>query len=95
MFKYFYALIKKVKSKLNQKGQGMIEYALIIAFVAGIAYVALNSKTGLGEAIQGAFGKAKDQIETQTNKIPSDNNNSGNTGGDTGENTDETTGKTL
>ena len=82
MFKYFYALIKKVKSKLNQKGQGMIEYALIIAFVAGIAYVALNSKTGLGEAIQGAFGKAKDQIETQTNKIPDTDKPPANEGGE-------------
>ena len=82
MFKYFYALIKKVKSKLNQKGQGMIEYALIIAFVAGIAYVALNSETGLGEAIQGAFGKAKDQIETQTNKIPDTEKPSATEGGE-------------
>ena len=40
MFKYIYNFIDKLKSKFSQKGQGMIEYALIIAFVAGIAAVA-------------------------------------------------------
>ena len=60
MFKHFYNFIDKVKSKLSQKGQGMVEYALIIAFVAGIAAVALNSD--LGNAIKGAFGSATDAI---------------------------------
>ena len=61
LFKYFYNFIDKIKSKLSQKGQGMVEYALIIAFVAGIAAVALN--TGLGTSIQNAFSRASDQID--------------------------------
>ena len=60
MFKYFYNFIDKIKSKLSQKGQGMVEYALIIAFVAGIAAIALN--TGLGDSIKGAFTSASEQI---------------------------------
>ena len=62
MFKYFYNFIDKVKSKLTQKGQGMIEYAMIIAFVAVIAGVALSSDNGLSQAIQGAFQKAANMI---------------------------------
>jgi|GEM_PF-485879 len=64
MFKYFYAFLDKIKSKLNQKGQGMMEYAMIIAFVAIIAGVALSSNSGLGDAIQGAFSKATQQVNT-------------------------------
>ena len=50
MVKYIKKLFKKLKA--SEKGQGMVEYALIIAFVAAIAIVALNN--GLGDAIKGA-----------------------------------------
>lgn len=40
MLKHIYNFIDKIKEKLSQKGQGMVEYALIIAFVAAIAFVA-------------------------------------------------------
>lgn len=71
MFKYIYAFIDKVKSKLSEKGQGMVEYALIIAFVAGIAYLALGKSdgtSGLGSAIKGAFSSAESQITDNTPK---------------------------
>ena len=50
--------IKKLVAKLQQseKGQGMVEYALIIAFVAAIAIFAFNN--GLGDAVRGAFNNA-------------------------------------
>lgn len=54
MLKYIDKLVKKLKA--SEKGQGMVEYALIIAFVAAIAIVALNN--GLGESIKNAFGGA-------------------------------------
>lgn len=67
MFGYIYKFIDKVKSTLSQKGQGMIEYALIIAFVAGIAAVALTSQDGgLATKIKAAFTSAGDQIESNT-----------------------------
>ena len=62
MIKFMDKLIKKLKS--SEKGQGMVEYALIIAFVAAIAIVALNN--GLGTAISGAFTTAKDRVSTAT-----------------------------
>ena len=56
--KYIDKLVKKIKG--SEKGQGMVEYALIIAFVAAIAIVALNN--GLGTAISNAFGSAQEAV---------------------------------
>ncbi len=47
---------------MSEKAQGMVEYALIIAFVVAIA-VALSSDGGLTKAISGVFGSASDQID--------------------------------
>lgn len=63
MFKYINELIKKLKA--SEKGQGMVEYALIIAFVAAIAIVALNN--GLGDAITGAFTQASNAVTAASN----------------------------
>ena len=62
MFKYIYKFLDKLKEKFSQKGQGMVEYALIIAFIAAIAGVAL--KTDLGSAIKTAFSDAATSIST-------------------------------
>ena len=59
MFKYINKLIKKLKE--SEKGQGMVEYALIIAFVAAIAIFVLNGK--LGTAINGAFENASQAVD--------------------------------
>lgn len=53
----------KVMRYLEQKGQGIVEYALILAFVVGIAAVALQSDNGLGQAIQGVFERVTTQLE--------------------------------
>lgn len=60
MIKYIDKLIAKLKK--SEKGQGMVEYALIIAFVAAIAIVALNN--GLGGAIKGAFTNASEMVSS-------------------------------
>ena len=62
MIQYIEKLVKKLKA--SEKGQGMVEYALIIAFVAAIAIVALNN--GLGEAISTAFDTASERVGTAT-----------------------------
>ena len=61
MFNYIRRLAEKIKS--SEKGQGMVEYALIIAFVAAIAIWAL-SDDGLGGAVNSAFENAGSQIES-------------------------------
>ena len=60
MLQYINKLVKKLKK--SEKGQGMVEYALIIAFVAAIAIVALNK--GLGDAIKGAFTNASNLVSS-------------------------------
>ena len=59
MFTYINSLIQKIKS--SEKGQGMVEYALIIAFVAAIAIFVL-SNDGLGGAVGNAFSNASDMV---------------------------------
>ena len=54
--------IKKLVAKMQkpEKGQGMVEYALIIAFVAAIAIFAFNN--GLGDAVKASFDNASAQV---------------------------------
>ena len=61
LFSYIYKVIDKIKAKLNQKGQGMVEYAVIIAVVAGIAVAVLNGN--LKESITQAFDTAGDKVK--------------------------------
>lgn len=59
---YIQKLIDKIKK--SEKGQGMVEYALIIAFVAAIAIFVLNGK--LGTSINEAFDKASTNVTSAT-----------------------------
>ena len=68
MVKFIDKLIKKLKA--SEKGQGMVEYALIIAFVAAIAIVALNN--GLGSAVKGAFDTASSQVNSAASNAGQD-----------------------
>ena len=63
MLMYIKGLFQKIKS--SEKGQGMVEYALIIAFVAAIAILVLSGD-GLGGAVSSAFNNACDMV-TQAN----------------------------
>ena len=65
LFKFIQKITDAIKSKLSQKGQGMVEYALIIAVVAVIAAVVLSGR--LSTAINGAFSNAESQITNATN----------------------------
>ena len=62
MFSYINKLIDKLKK--SEKGQGMVEYALIIAFVAAIAIYVLNS--GLRGGVDQAFKNASDMVTSAT-----------------------------
>ena len=70
MLKYIDKLIAKLKK--SEKGQGMVEYALIIAFVAAIAIVALNN--GLGTAVKNAFTQASDAVTSAAGVAASTDN---------------------
>ena len=70
MFKYIQKLLNKLKA--SEKGQGMVEYALIIAFVAAIAIFALNGT--LRTAVSNAFSKASVAVDSATDNAASINN---------------------
>ena len=60
VFKKLGELKKKI---FGEKGQGMVEYALIIAFVVGVAVYITQSGT-LGEQISGTFDDAVNQLSS-------------------------------
>lgn len=50
---------------LSQKAQGIVEYALILAFVVVVAAV-LTTDNGLSNAVTEVFKKATNQVKTGT-----------------------------
>ena len=77
MFKLIYKWTDKIKEKvaaiskkMNEKGQGLTEYALILAAIAVIAVIAVYNSGGLKEKIETSFTNATTNIEkaNQENK---------------------------
>lgn len=76
MLNYIYNLAKSVRDKissLGEKGQGMTEYALVLAAVAIIAAAVLFTSYGEGnkslqDTIAGAFTTASDKIDEAQKK---------------------------
>lgn len=52
---------------MSQKAQGIVEYALILAFVVVVA-LALTNTGGLGDAIKGIFGATSDTLNNAKDK---------------------------
>ena len=76
MFKWIYKWSDKIREKvttlsdkMSEKGQGIVEYAMIIAAVAIIAALVLfgTGNNSLQSAVQGAFTNASSKITTVTN----------------------------
>lgn len=63
MYKFFN---KFSRDYLKQKGQGMVEYALILAFVVGIAAF-LVGNSDIGNAIQTTFKNVTSTLTTANN----------------------------
>lgn len=57
--------------KWSQKGQGIVEYALILAFVVAIAAVALSSEGegSLGAKIKAVFQRTGDKLDSTATEI--------------------------
>lgn len=51
---------------LNNRGQGIVEYALILVFVVAIAAIALTTDSGIGQALQTAFNKVVNALNGTT-----------------------------
>lgn len=48
---------------LSQKAQGIVEYALILAFVVAIAIFITSGEGNLKDAVQGVFTKTSEQVK--------------------------------
>ena len=88
VFKWIYELKAKLQEKLSEKGQGMTEYAIILAVVAVVAVAVFyggngeNDKGGLNGTISKAYNTANDAIDAVSNKATTDLANT-NAGGST------------
>ena len=49
---------------LSQKAQGIVEYALILAFVVAIAVFITTGDSSLSESIKGVFTKTSEQVKS-------------------------------
>ena len=75
-------MLQSIKKFFDEKGQGIVEYALILAFVVAIA-VALTNSGGLKESVNEAFGDTANAISTTKNGgtvTPTAQQSSGDTG---------------
>lgn len=54
-------------ARLGEKGQGVVEYALILAFVVALVILALGNGGELGESIRNLFGNTADAIDAAPN----------------------------
>ncbi len=70
-------MLQWIEKKWSEKGQGIVEYALILAFVVAIALVALQSNSGIGQSIQNLFSDTGEKIESAGDSIGGNNNGGG------------------
>ena len=56
-----------VRPVLGEKGQDMVEYALMLAIIVGIGYL-IYQQSGIAESINQVFTDASDLISTASEK---------------------------
>ena len=54
-------MLQKLKELIDEKGQGIVEYGLILAFVAIIA-IAIFANDGLSQSVKDSFDNANDVV---------------------------------
>ena len=67
---------------LQQKGQGIVEYALILAFVVGLAAYLTNANDGISTAVKTTFNNVTNALTTANNNSQSTTGGNGTTGGE-------------
>ena len=55
-------MLTSMRKLFTKKGQGIVEYALLLAFVVAIAIAALSDSGTLSTAIQNNFSKTASQV---------------------------------
>ena len=67
MMNLYTYVVSRLKS---EKGQGIVEYALLLAFIVAIAGAALSTDNGLGKAIKGVFDNTANTLSGNTGANP-------------------------
>ncbi len=62
MFKMLKYQLEYVWARLGEKGQGVVEYALILAFVVALVVFALGDNTAIGQSIRTLFANTAAKI---------------------------------
>ena len=59
-----FTIVKHLMNRyLSQRGQGIVEYALLLAFVVVlVAFMSSGGTENLSGAVQGVFSKVRDQL---------------------------------
>ena len=58
-----FTIIKHLMNRyLSQRAQGIVEYALLLAFVVGLVAV-MQSDNGLSDAVKGVFDKVTGELK--------------------------------
>ena len=61
-------MLTSMRSFLKEKGQGLTEYVLILAFVAAIAFVMFGSNSTLKTTVSNTFSTAHSKISDAASK---------------------------
>ena len=56
-------MLTSMRRFFKEKGQGLTEYVLILAFVAGVAFI-MFTNSGLKGTVSSTFSQAQSQIDT-------------------------------
>ena len=55
-------MLTSMRIIFKEKGQGLTEYVLILAFVAMIAFAMMNGETGLKSTVSSTFSDSQSKI---------------------------------
>ena len=55
-------MLTSMRKFFTEKGQGLVEYALILAFVAVLAYMMFGSGSTMKSAVTSSFSQAQSRI---------------------------------
>lgn len=62
-----FTILEHLKNRyMSQKAQGIVEYALILAFVVAIAIFITSGDNSLSNAVKGVFTKTTNQVNGTT-----------------------------
>lgn len=62
-----FTILEHLKNRyMSQKAQGIVEYALILAFVVAIAIFITSGDNSLSDAVKGVFTKTTNQVNGTT-----------------------------